>query len=433
MSWQIFISSVQKEFQKERYAIRDFVNEDALLKQFFTVFLFEDLPPMGQLRNEVYLDKVEASPLYIGLFGNQYGAWRDENGLSPTEKEYNLATELKKRRLVFVRKDNDPEPGMATLINRAGNELVRKRFGDTEELLNLVFRSLINYLQDEGVITTREFDAQTSDRLTFQDIDPEKVEWFLRRARAERNYAVESGSPVETVLAHLDLLNGGRPTKGAVLLFGTHPISHVPGADINCLHFHGTAVVKPIPSQQVYRGTVFDMADAAVDFVMSKLTRKVLPTSQKVASDVEYEIPYKVVREAVVNALAHRSYTSKSGVQVMLFADRLEVWNSGGLPEDEHFVVTVWRDWLTDAVMDELGLTDRQKKAVVYLKENEAITNREYQELAGVIVRTATRDLKKLVGCGVIKQVGATGRSTYYTLAGKQDANRTPRSEGEQT
>ena len=98
-----------------------------------------------------------------------------------------------------------------------------------------------------------------------------------------------------------------------------------------------------------------------------------------------------------------------------------------------HFVTTIWRDWLTEAVMDALGLNQRQRKAVVYIKQNDTITNREYQDLTGVIIRTATRDLKKLVECGAFKQVGVTGRNTYYTLAGKQDANRTQPVEGEQT
>lgn len=475
---QLFISSVQKEFQTERYAIRDFVNKDALLSQFFTVFLFEDLPPVDQRPDEVYLDEVKDSPIYVGLFGSQYGSWRDENGLSPTEKEYRLATELRKRRLVLVRQGNDPEPEMKSLINRAGDELVRKRFGSTEEMLDLLHRSLIQYLRDEGVITTKEFDAQAYEGASMADMVPSKIRRFLELAKAERSYALSLDSSVETVLAHLDLLADGLPTKGALLLFGDRPKRHVPGADINCLHFHGTEVAKPIPSQQVYQGTVFEMVDSAVDFVMSKLTRRVIPSSQKVASDVEYEIPYKVVREAIVNALAHRSYTSKAGVQVMLFADRLEVWNSGGLPEDltiaqlrkphrsvprnrllceplylaryieragtgtldmikfcteaglpepqfrsegEHFVTTIWRDWLTEDVLTGLGLNERQTKAVKYIKIHGKISNPEYQEETGATKKTATRDLSDLKSQNVVEQVGERGPGVHYILRKNRD------------
>ncbi len=43
-------------------------------------------------------------------------------------------------------------------------------------------------------------------------------------------------------------------------------------------------------------------------------------------------MPREAVAEAIVNAVAHRDYTSNASVQVMLFTDRLEVWNPGELP-----------------------------------------------------------------------------------------------------
>jgi len=44
----------------------------------------------------------------------------------------------------------------------------------------------------------------------------------------------------------------------------------------------------------------------------------------------------------------------------------------------------------------ELGLNDRQIKAIEYLKENIKITNSEYQKLNSVSKATATRDLMEL-------------------------------------
>ena len=44
------------------------------------------------------------------------------------------------------------------------------------------------------------------------------------------------------------------------------------------------------------------------------------------------ELPAQAVREAIVNAVVHRDYTDNGCVQVMLFKDRLEVWNPGRLP-----------------------------------------------------------------------------------------------------
>ena len=73
--------------------------------------------------------------------------------------------------------------------------------------------------------------------------------------------------------------------------------------------------------------------DQAVDFVMSKIAMRVGSRAAGPRADVRYEIPREVVAEAIVNAVAHRDYTSNDSVQVMLFADRLEVWNPGRLPQ----------------------------------------------------------------------------------------------------
>lgn len=44
---------------------------------------------------------------------------------------------------------------------------------------------------------------------------------------------------------------------------------------------------------------------------------------------MEYDIPEEVVAEGIVNAVAHRDYTSNGSVEVQLFPDRLEIWNPG--------------------------------------------------------------------------------------------------------
>jgi predicted HTH transcriptional regulator len=91
-------------------------------------------------------------------------------------------------------------------------------------------------------------------------------------------------------------------------------------------------VRKPIASYQVFQGSVFDLVDQAVDFVMSKIARAVGTRARGPQAPVEYELPREVVAEAIVNAVAHRDYASNASVQVMLFADRLEARNPGGLP-----------------------------------------------------------------------------------------------------
>lgn len=66
---------------------------------------------------------------------------------------------------------------------------------------------------------------------------------------------------------------------------------------------------------------------------MSKINVSVGTRELGPQAPVTYEIPRDVVAEAIVNAVAHRDYNSNGSVQVMLFSDRLEVWNPGTLPK----------------------------------------------------------------------------------------------------
>jgi len=148
---------------------------------------------------------------------------------------------------------------------------------------------------------------------------------------------------MEAALAHLNLLDGREPSHAAVLLFGRDPQRFLLTSEVKCLHFHGTEVRKPIPSYQIYKGTVFELVDQALDFVMSKIARRVGTRALGPVAPVDYELPREAVAEAIVNAVAHRHYTSNASVQVMLFTDRLEVWTRQqlqrvlGLKDDEHF------------------------------------------------------------------------------------------------
>jgi len=52
------------------------------------------------------------------------------------------------------------------------------------------------------------------------------------------------------------------------------------------------------------------------------------------------------------------------------------------------------------------------------VKEKGKITNKEYQALTNATKKTASRDLKDLVGKGTFDQVGTTGKGTFYTIKG---------------
>lgn len=476
---KIFISSVQKELAAERRAVADFVRNDPLLRRFFDLFLFEELPAGDRRANKVYLSEVERAALYIGIFGKEYGI-EDDEGISPTEREFDHVSATGKPRLIFVKGADDEgrDPKMQALIRKAGQQLIRRRFGSIPELTAAIYSSLVDYLESCGSIQTRPFEERPCSDATISDVDHQAVADFMRLARHERQFPLPFKTPVADVLAHLHLLNGEHPNNAAVLLFGRDPQRFLPSAEVRCMHFHGTEIQRPVPFYRIFKGTVLNQVDMAVDFVMSKLNRSVGTRAESIQAPVRYEIPPDVIREAVVNAVAHRDYTSAGAVQVSVFADRVEVWNPGVLPESltteslrhphgsiarnhrlcealflaryiekygtgtlmmireslahalpepdfaqrgGEFTTVIWRDWLTPGLLAGYTLSERQLQALTIVKAQGRITNMEYRELTGVVIRTASRDLEELVEKRLLEKIGTTGRSTYYVLVRKLD------------
>ena len=298
---KIFISSVQKELAAERRAIRSFVESDALLRRFFDVFLFEDVPASSRRADEVYLSEVDGCDVYLGLFGNDYG-FEDAAGVSPTEREFDRATVQGKTRLIFVKGSDDRarHSKMQALVRKAGAQLLRRRFSAIPELTAALSASLVEHLFAKGLVQDRPFEEQPCPDATLDDIDPKTVADFVRRAREERQFPLSEGAAVADVLTHLNLLLGGQPTKAAVLLFGRNPQRFLPSAEVRCMHFHGTEIARPVPFYRIFKGNLFEQVDMAHDFVMSKLDRSVGTRAQSAQAPVRLEIPPDVVREAIV-------------------------------------------------------------------------------------------------------------------------------------
>jgi len=77
---------------------------------------------------------------------------------------------------------------------------------------------------------------------------------------------------------------------------------------------------------------LLEVIDQAVEFVLGKIDRSVGTRATGTQAPVKFEIPRPVITEAIVNAVAHRNYRNNGFVQVIVFADRIEVWNPGELP-----------------------------------------------------------------------------------------------------
>jgi ATP-dependent DNA helicase RecG len=76
-------------------------------------------------------------------------------------------------------------------------------------------------------------------------------------------------------------------------------------------------------------------------------------------------------------------------------------------PQGSDFWVTFRKDIYNAVDLGKLGLSERQIKAVLYVKEKGKITNSEYQKLNETSERTASREISELVKANLFEQAGS--------------------------
>lgn len=470
--YKIFVSGVQKELKEERRAIKKFILSDALISEYFDVFLFEDSPAKSKSSEHAYLEAVDKCDIYIGLLGMKYGS-AGKVKVSATEMEFREAKRKHKVILIYIKgengqKDKAREEGVQKIIKeikdpKAGYSY--RRFKDTPELTRLVYESLLEFLKAEGIVGRGAFDERICQEAKFSDIDEDKIRWFLKVARAARKYPLKQDTPTEALFAHLDLMKNGKFTNAAVLLFGKNPHHFFLQAEVKCLQFSGTEVKKPFINYQVYSGNLFEQVDKARAFVLDAIKFPVIQERGSARFRRPFEIPEFAIQEAIVNAVAHRNYNVTSGVQVMVFTDRVEVWNSGSLPPELNiedlkkphtsfpanplianvlyladyaqragsgtlemieqckaegapepdfvlirnveFRSILPRDIYTESALGQIGLTERQLRAVKLVKEKGPISLTDLKVVyPNITERTLSRDLGVLVEKKILKARG---------------------------
>lgn len=122
-----------------------------------------------------------------------------------------------------------------------------------------------------------------------------------------------------------------RPTVAGLLAFGRNPRDHLPSSYISAAVYRGGELTSnDLVHAQDMEGRVAEQIDEAVAFVDRFMLR---PAVKPVGREDHPQYTIGAIHEAVVNAVAHRDYSiSGSRIRLYLFADRLEIYSLGGLP-----------------------------------------------------------------------------------------------------
>ena len=148
---------------------------------------------------------------------------------------------------------------------------------------------------------------QICEKASLEDIDEDKVRWFLRRAKEERGLAIEEDAEVYDILTQLNLLKDNKLANAAILLFGKAPEHFFMQSEIKCIAIPATEFVKPYDTYQTYGGNLFEQVDKTTAFTLENIRRPLWVEPGEVAARHPYELPKEALREAIVNAIIHSS------------------------------------------------------------------------------------------------------------------------------
>ena len=136
---------------------------------------------------------------------------------------------------------------------------------------------------------------------------------------------------IDQRLDHFNLRTAeGYLTNAAVALFGKNPTRKISQCELKLARFEGTNM-RVFRDQIVCEGNLFDQYDAILDFCRKHMFLSGT-MDQKERIDT-LTVPYKVIREAALNILIHRTWWSYGAVlSVAIFDDRVEFANPGAFP-----------------------------------------------------------------------------------------------------
>jgi ATP-dependent DNA helicase RecG len=313
------------------------------------------------------------------------------------------------------------------------------------------------------------WDGVIEERAAIDDLD--KVSISKYKSAVERTGRITLETELEdlALLEKLRLADDAKIKRGAVILFGKDPGKFFPNISVKIGRFGKTD--DDLISQEVVEGNILKILFDVPDILNNKFLSKKIDFAglQRIEKG---EYPVAAIREMLLNALVHKNY-SGAQIQLRVYDDKITIWNEGTLPEgltfeslkrqhpsrprnpliadacfkggyidtwgrgtikiinscrdaelpepeligiDGGVQVTIFKDRYTEEQLKKLGLNDRQIKAVLFVKENIKITNKDYQQINNCSRNTATNDLSDLVVKEFFTQSAVKGAGSFYTL-----------------
>lgn len=144
----------------------------------------------------------------------------------------------------------------------------------------------------------------------------------------------KSANGLRGLMSELQLLKATEIANGAVALFARETKGLLPQCRMRIQVMSKGKTADEYDDLYFIEGNVFDVQKKAIAYFKDRLPRVAYFFKDRTGRYNDFAYPIDVLDEAISNALIHRDYTDIADeVTVFIYADRLEITNSGALPE----------------------------------------------------------------------------------------------------
>ena len=200
------------------------------------------------------------------------------------------------------------------------------RKADAETIRDIVLRHQVKPERWERRFSLADLDT---------DVDPGEIKAAIADSRKMRRGFFRDTTDPFMVLVDFSAAKYGRLTNGGDVLFTRNPASRLPQTRIRAVCFSTDQTGDKFSDLKTFEGPLHRIFEEAYTFVVRNtptIARFIKGNPKRQESPL---YPEDAVREALINALVHRDYSATSGgVSVHIFPRRMEIWNTGPLPED---------------------------------------------------------------------------------------------------
>jgi ATP-dependent DNA helicase RecG len=175
---------------------------------------------------------------------------------------------------------------------------------------------------------TVPFETYVPPGATLDDLDWERVRQYTNRLEQ-----LSQADPQEILRRRACLAESDGqllPTCAGLLLFSQDPSRWITNAEITAVRYPGTEMGDQFLREDI-RGPLADQIRRAEAFLLANVPQQTI--LQGLIREEKPAFPEEVLREAIVNAVAHRDYQVQGeSIQLFCFSDRIRVYSPGQLP-----------------------------------------------------------------------------------------------------